>query len=167
MLKKISPWHVALFAVAALFAGFLMWRGAPDTVKLGGAIAAVLVTFLASALGKDDGADGGKGAAMTIALVSAIGLYGMHVAACTTAARETAVVDSLKLAICAAQKCGDVGDVASFGLCLAQKCAAQSVPPEDVIKLFESQASMKRAGCFGPVPSGASLKDAGAEGGAK
>lgn len=52
-LRNPGPWSFAIFACGCLLVAFLYWRGAPDAVKLAGALIAVLVsTFGAkSALG--------------------------------------------------------------------------------------------------------------------
>ena len=43
-LRNPGPWAFAIFAAACLLVGFLFWRGAPEAVKLAGALVGILVS---------------------------------------------------------------------------------------------------------------------------
>lgn len=167
MLKsKITPWAVALFAIAALLCGFLYWRNAPDTIKLAGAIGAVLVSFLSAVLasGTDDDKSGPASFLLFVGAGAIAAATLAPVAGCTPDARRVAIADSIKLAACAAAECGDAPDPAAFGVCMATRCAPR-IPPSDVIKLFESTQGLKSAaaGALAAMDAGAP-SDAGKDG---
>lgn len=158
MFKSKLPFVVALFAIASLLCGFLFWRGAPDEVKLAGAIGAVLVPFLSAVLnGSED--EGPRGGTMGLLLFAALALYAAE--ACTPQARSVAEVDFAKVAVCAAEECGESPDAAAFGLCLATRCTVQNLPPADIVLMFESTQRLKARAVAGTCPAAVLGKDGG------
>jgi hypothetical protein len=87
MKAKATPYTVLALAIGALFAGFLFWRGAPDQVKLAGAIGGVLVAFLGGLLTGPDDSSGPKAGGAAAAVV---GLVLLAQQACTPAEKQAA-----------------------------------------------------------------------------
>ncbi len=72
-MHKLTPYAVLVFAIGALLCGFLFWHGATDTVKLGGAIGAVLVAFLPALLSPPPGGNGPPPPVLPLVLLALLG----------------------------------------------------------------------------------------------
>lgn len=132
MLPKLtSPWTVGAFASLCILVGFIVWRDAPEGIKLAGALVGIFATLVASAN------RGGSGAAALVLVVATFG-------ACTTTGKVIAAEDAAKVAICVAENQGQPLEI------VVAKCAVENVSPDDIKRMLEAT---KRAGCAASSPA--------------